>query len=66
MITTTNDGAFGVDALGGGVINVKGATEIWTGSTALTTGAGAIGIYASGARPSRAPRLKSISTLRRR
>jgi hypothetical protein len=47
-ITTTNDGAFGLYALGGGVINVNGATEIWTGSTAPSTGAGAIGIYASG------------------
>ena len=55
MITTTNDGAFGLYALGGGVIKVNGATEIWTGSTALSTGAGAIGIYASGTAPSSGP-----------
>ena len=55
MITTTNDGASGLYALGGGVINVNGATEIWTGSTALSTGAGAIGIYASGTAPSSGP-----------
>ena len=46
-VTTTNDGAIGLVAAGGGTINITGPTTITTGSTSATTGASAYGLYAN-------------------
>jgi hypothetical protein len=46
-VTTTNDGAIGLDAVGGGIINIDGPTTVTTGSTLAMTGASAYGLYAN-------------------
>ena len=46
-VTTTNDGAIGLVAAGGGTINIDGPTTVTTGSTSAMTGASAYGLYAN-------------------
>ena len=49
VLTTSGDGAIGLYALGGGVIDATGPTAISTGDISTSTGLGAYGVNAEGA-----------------
>ena len=49
VLTTSGDGAIGLYALGGGVIDATGPTAISTGNTSSATGLSAFGVNADGA-----------------